>query len=184
VLIVDADERVPEALAREIRDAIGRRPGPEGYEIKRRNLFLGKEIRYSGWQNDWVTRLFRRDRGRYLERQVHERLAVDGSVGRLEGAFIDHPYRSLEGYWKKLRRCADWNAAEARRRGQRVSPACTALHPVARFLKAYLVQEGFLDGAHGLVVCLLTAVYAAAQDVRIWELQQTAPSGETDGGRQ
>jgi glycosyltransferase involved in cell wall biosynthesis len=183
VLIVDADELVPEGLAREIRDTVERRPALEGFEIKRRNLFLGKEIRHSGWQNDWVTRLFRRDRARYVERQVHERLEVDGSVGRLEGAFIHQPYRSLEDYWKKLRRYADWNAVEARRRGQRVSPAYMMLHPVARFLKAYLVQKGFLDGAHGLVVCLLTAVYAAAKDVRIWELQQTAPSGMGDGGR-
>ena len=171
VLIVDADEWVTEEAAEEIRRRIAAPDERNGYEVKRRNFFLGKEVRYSGWQNDWVLRLFRRDRGRYRERRIHERLEVDGPVGRLRGRLIHHPYRSLDDYWRKLRRYAEWNAQEARRRGARASPAYMMVHPALRFLKAYLIQGGFLDGAHGLVVCLLTAVYAAAKDVRVWELQ-------------
>jgi glycosyltransferase involved in cell wall biosynthesis len=126
VLCVDADERVTPELAREIRRTVSDPGAQNGYEIKRRNFFLGREIRYCGWQGDWVLRLFRRDRGRYAERQVHEVVEMEG--------------------------------------------------PVGRFLKAYLIRGGFLDGAHGLVVCLLTAVYAAAKDIRIWELQQETRS--------
>ena len=172
VLIVDADEWATEELAEEIRETIARQRAHDGYEIKRRNFFLGREIRYSGWQNDWVLRLFRRDRGRYGERQVHERMRVEGSVGRLKGRLIHHSYRSLEDYWRKLRRYAEWNAEEARRRGRRVCPAYMMVHPGLRFLKAYLAQGGFLDGGHGLVVSLLSAVYATAKDVRIWEMQR------------
>ncbi|UCC67021.1 MAG: glycosyltransferase family 2 protein, partial [Armatimonadota bacterium] len=116
--------------------------------------------------------LFRRDRGRYVERQVHERMEVEGSVGRLKGRLIHHSYRSLDDYWRKLRRYAEWNAMEARRRGVRVSAIQMIFHPGLRFLKAYLAQGGFLDGGHGLVVSLLTAIYAAAKDIRIWEMQQ------------
>ncbi|GAF86610.1 unnamed protein product, partial [marine sediment metagenome] len=54
------------------------------------------------------------------------------------------------------------------------------VHAPLRFLKAYLVQGGFLDGTHGLVVSLLTAIYAAAKDVRIWELQQETAKGRGD----
>jgi glycosyltransferase involved in cell wall biosynthesis len=180
VLIVDADELVTDELAAEIRETIGRADARTGYEIKRRNFFLGREIRRSGWQNDWVLRLFRRDRGRYLDRQIHEVLAVEGSTGRLAGRLAHHPYRSLDDYWRKLRRYADWNAIEARRRGARVSPTHMMVHPPLRFLKAYLVQGGIFDGAHGLVVSLLTAVYAAAKDARIWEMQQKAGMRDPD----
>ncbi len=180
VLIVDADEWVTKELAEEIGRTITEPRPRDGYQIKRRNFFLGREIRYSGWQNDWVLRLFQRDRGRYLDRQVHERMVVEGSVGRLKGRLIHHSYRSLDDYWPKLSRYAEWNAIEARRQGVRVSPAYMMFHPGLRFLKAYLVQGGFLDGAHGLVVALLTGVYAAAKDLRIWELQQKG--GDERGG--
>jgi glycosyltransferase involved in cell wall biosynthesis len=172
VLVVDADEWVTAELAAEIEATIAGEGANDGYEIRRRNYFLGREIRYSGWQNDRVVRLFRRDRGRYLARQVHERMQVDGSVGRLRGRLIHHSYRSLEDYWRKLKRYAEWNAVEARRRGVRVSPMYMMLHPALRFWKAYLLQGGFLDGGHGLAVSLLTAIYAAAKDIRIWEMQQ------------
>ncbi len=178
VLIVDADEWVPGDLAREVRETIAGPDALAGYEIKRRNFFLGKEIRHSGWQNDWVLRLFRRGCGRYLERQVHERIEVEGPVGRMRSQLVHHSYRSLEDYWRKLRRYAEWNAIEARRRGARVRPAYLVVHPALRFLKAYVLQRGFLDGTHGLVLSVLTAMYAAAKDVRIWELQHRVSPGE------
>ncbi|MBE9566486.1 MAG: hypothetical protein IMF16_07035 [Proteobacteria bacterium] len=56
-------------------------------------------------------------------------------------------------------------------------------HPPLRFLKAYLLQGGFLDGAPGLVVSLLSALYAAAKDVRIWELEQSEPRDMDGDGR-
>jgi glycosyltransferase involved in cell wall biosynthesis len=181
VLILDADERVPESLAAEIGEAV-RAASRDGYQIKRRNFFLGREIGHSGWQNDWVLRLFRRDKGRYLERQIHERLVVDGEIGRLRERLLHYSYRSMDDYWKKLERYARWNAAEARKRGVRVSTPYMLLHPALRFLKAYLLQGGILDGKTGLVVCLLTALYAAAKDVHIWEMQNKGESGRSGSG--
>lgn len=172
VLIVDADEWVTEGLAEEVSRVVRGGGGDDGYEVKRRNFFLGREIRYCGWQNDWVLRLFRRDQGRYVERQVHEKMAVGGRVGRLRGRLIHHSYRSLDDYWRKLRRYAEWNAQEARRQGARVSPIYMMFHPGLRFWKSFLVRGGFLDGGHGLALSLLTAVYAVAKDVKIWEMQQ------------
>ena len=172
VFVVDADEWVTEELAEEIKATIASRDAREAYDIKRRNFFLGKEIKHSGWQNDWVTRLFRRGKARYAERQVHEVMEMEGAVERLRGRLLHHSYRTMDDYWKKLWRYAEWNALEAGRAGRKVSPAFMVFHPGLRFLKAYLVQGGFLDGGHGLVVCLLTAMYAAAKDVRVWEMRQ------------
>jgi glycosyltransferase involved in cell wall biosynthesis len=176
-LIADADEWVTPELADEIKRTIAA-PSAVGYEIRRRNYFLGKEIRRSGWQRDWVLRLFRRDRARYEERRIHEVMVCEGPVARLNGTILHHSYRSMDDFWKKLRRYAEWNAAEALRQGRTVSPLFMMLHPPARFLKAYLLQGGFLDGAHGLVVCLLTALYAAAKDIRIWEMRRNRKTSQ------
>ncbi len=177
VLILDADERVPADLAQEIARAVSA-PDCDGYWIKRRNFFLGREIRHSGWQNDWVLRLFRRDQGRYEERQIHERMVVEGKVGRLRGRLLHYSYRSMEDYWRKLERYADWNAREMLRRGKRVSRLYAAVHPPLRFLKAYLLQAGFLDGRAGLTVSLLSARYAAAKDARVREMWREMRTGE------
>jgi glycosyltransferase involved in cell wall biosynthesis len=163
------------SLARLRRTRDDRRRGPgdlAGYEMRRRNYFLGHEIRHCGWQNDWVMRLFRRELGHCPERQIHEQVKVEGPVGRLRGRLVHRSYRSMDDYWRRLGRYAEWNAREARGRGARVSLPRLMLHPPLRFLKAYLLQGGFLDGGPGLMVCLLTAVYAAAKDASIWAQQQ------------
>lgn len=179
VLILDADERVPPELAEEIARTISS-PDADGYWICRRNFFLGREIRHSGWQNDWVLRLFRRNKGRYIERQIHERMVVEGKVNRLRGRLLHYSYRSMEDYWRKLERYADWNAREMLRQGKRVSRLYAAVHPLLRFLKAYLLQAGFLDGRAGLTVSWLTAKYAAAKDARVramWEQRAREEAG-------
>ena len=44
----------------------GRPPGPshrhQAYQVRRRNLYLGRELARGHWGRDWVTRLFRRER--------------------------------------------------------------------------------------------------------------------------
>src|SRR5262249_47473407 len=75
LLIVDADERVPEALAREIASTIGKPSAARAYGIRRRNFFLGREIRHSGWSTDRVVRLLEKDAARYPRRPVHSDLS-------------------------------------------------------------------------------------------------------------
>jgi glycosyltransferase involved in cell wall biosynthesis len=180
VLIVDADEWVTPELADEIRQRIADPAAPDGYEVRRRNFFLGREIKHSGWQRDWVLRLVRRDRARYADRHIHEVMQVHGRTGRLGACLLHHSYRTMDDYWRKLRRYAEWNAREARRNGRTVSVPYLVLHAPLRFLRSYLLQGGFLDGTHGAVVSVLTAVYAAAKDVKIWELQHGATDAPSD----
>src|SRR5262245_59067155 len=90
VLSVDADERVPPSLAAEILAAI-KNPAPTGYEINRLSTFLGRPMRHSGWFPDYVLRLVRREKARFSDDPVHERMICDGPTGRLSGALDHHP---------------------------------------------------------------------------------------------
>src|SRR5262245_58693654 len=78
LLIVDADERVPEALAREILGLLEKGPEAKTYYIRRENVFLDKTIRHSGWSTDKVVRLMERSAARYPKRRVHADLELDG----------------------------------------------------------------------------------------------------------
>ena len=61
VLSIDADERVDEALAVQIRNAMARGDdGPAGYEVSRLSRFCGQWMRHGDWYPDRVLRLFRR----------------------------------------------------------------------------------------------------------------------------
>ena len=170
VLIVDADERVTPDL----RDEIGRilaADGPcDGYWLRRRNVFLGREIRFSGWQNDRVLRLFRRDLGRYQDKHVHAGLLLDGRPGACRHPLLHYSYRSLEDELAKTRRYGQWGAADALDAGKKPTARRLLWHPVFTFLHRYLLRGGFLDGRHGLVLCLFQAFGVFYKYARLWEM--------------
>ena len=85
VLILDADERIPEPLAEEIRHVIANpRENLDGYWIGRQNHYLGFRIQRCGWNRDGVIRLVRRDASRYQMRWVHAEIELEAErVGRL-----------------------------------------------------------------------------------------------------
>src|SRR5262249_48305601 len=88
VLSIDADERVSVRLAAEILSTISS-AAADGYEIARLSTFLGRPMRHSGWFPDYVLRLFRREKARFTDDLVHERVICEGPIGRLSGV-LDH----------------------------------------------------------------------------------------------
>lgn len=153
VLSIDADERVPEALAREIREAIGT-GRHDGYRLNRKAYFLGRFLSHGGWYPDRIVRLARRDRARFTADVVHESLEVSGSIGDLKNDMLHMSYRTIDAVLTKQRRYAMLSAQVRRERGAR-GGLCTALwRSHAAFLKHYILQAGFLDGSRGLVAAI------------------------------
>jgi glycosyltransferase involved in cell wall biosynthesis len=130
ILVVDADERVPEALAKEIQAILEAGPRARHYFLRRQNFFLGRLIRHSGWSTDKVVRLFERGAARYPNRRVHADLTTHGATPTLTHPMIHETYRSLSQALEKLHRYATWAAADAYRAGR--SPGIVELlirHP-------------------------------------------------------
>jgi glycosyltransferase involved in cell wall biosynthesis len=172
ILVVDADERGTPALAGEIGQVVAGRTGTAAavaYRVRRRNVFLGREIKHGGWERDRPVRLFR-NRMRYDERPVHEHVMTDGTVGELHEPLVHYPYASLGEYFAKLDRYSRWWAEQSFERGRRASAWTVALKPPARFVSMYVLRAGFLDGAHGAIVAALAAISVAAKYARLWEL--------------
>ena len=168
VLILDADERVPEPLAQEIQETL-KNPRAEAYSIRRENVFIDKVIRHSGWATDKVVRLFRKDKGRYPNRRVHADLFIDGEIALLRNPFLHYTFRSFRQYVEKFVRYAEWGAAQMFREGRKAGIVEIAGRPCWRFFRMYVLQLGFLDGIRGLVVCGLEAFGVFLKYAWLWE---------------
>ncbi|MEP6767454.1 MAG: glycosyltransferase family 2 protein [Acidobacteriota bacterium] len=169
VLIVDADERVPAALAREITDLLAAGPPADQYLLRRENLFLGRVIRHSGWGSDRLVRFVRRGTARYPERRVHADMDVSGRAPTLDTPLVHYTFRSFSAYLEKLHRYAAWGAADLYLSGRSAGVLTIAFRSGWRFLRTYVFQLGFLDGTHGLVLCALQAYGTFLKWARLWE---------------
>jgi glycosyltransferase involved in cell wall biosynthesis len=177
LLIVDADERIPEALAREILRVLERGPEADHYFIRRENVFLDRVIRHSGWSTDKVVRLIRHGTARYPNRRVHADLAAEGPTPTLLSPMVHHTCRSLGQYLEKLHRYATWGAADLFRQGRRADAIQLFFRPFWRFVRMYVIQAGFLDGRHGLVLCTLQAWGVFLKWAKVWEWERFRQNG-------
>jgi len=174
-LSIDADERVSGPLAASIRAALAA-PAADGYEIRREIRFLGRTLHHGGLGDDWVLRLFRRERGRFSDATVHERVRVEGRVTRIAGALEHVPYRDVAEHAEKSRRYSVLAAREQFARGRRWRP-WHALRPAWELVVRYGLRLGFLDGGPGWTWARLSADSAALRMRELKELTHAERRG-------
>ncbi|MDE2310694.1 MAG: glycosyltransferase family 2 protein, partial [Betaproteobacteria bacterium] len=102
VLSLDADERVTPELRREIEAVLGATDAASAYRIPRLSSYCGRFMRHSGWYPDLLPRLFRRDKARFSDDLVHERLIVEGNTGELHGMLLHYAFDNLEEVLHKV----------------------------------------------------------------------------------
>jgi glycosyltransferase involved in cell wall biosynthesis len=170
VLAVDADERVSEELRAELGEILAQ-PRHLAYRIRRRNFYLGHELKRGHWGRDWVTRLFTRDR-RFVERRVHENLEPVADPGLLAGCLLHTPYRDLQHQLEKMERYARWGALDLFDKGKRASAWDLAARPLGRFLRAYVLQGNLFDGKFGLTTAMLGAYGTFLKYAHLWALER------------
>jgi glycosyltransferase involved in cell wall biosynthesis len=159
VFSLDTDERVPEALQAEIIKVV-QADGPlAGYKIPRKNYFGGRWIKHLGWYPDYTLRLFRRDQGRFREREVHEEVEVAGPVGVLRPPLEHYSYNNLREYAARQERYARLAAREMAGQGRRARPGELMVRPFFTFLNLFFLKKGFLEGPLGLALALAGSRY-------------------------
>lgn len=168
VLWLDADEQLDPAAESALRAAVERPAGAAGYRLMRRTWFLGREIRHCGWRGERVLRLFRRERSRFDPALVHETVTVDGAIADLDGAIEHHSYADWGVCRDKLVSYSALGAEKARRAGRTSGPLDVLARPPLRFLRMYVLQAGFLDGAHGLALCALASAQVLLKYLELW----------------
>jgi glycosyltransferase involved in cell wall biosynthesis len=152
ILLLDADERITPELKDEIVEKLKSSPSESGFWIRRKNHFMGKHIRFSGWQGDKVIRLFKRDECKYEPKHVHAEIVTEGEVGWLKNRIWHNTFVTREAFHNKLVRYAKWQAKDYDKRTPVITPFHTVIKPAVRFLKHYIIQLGVLDGRTGFII--------------------------------
>ncbi len=104
-------------------------------------------MRHSGWFPDRVLRLFRRDKGRFTDDIVHERVVCVGKVARLEEPLLHYPVARLEDAIRRIDQYSTLGAQTLAASDRRITPLSGVLHGAGTFIRVYLLKLGFLDGA-------------------------------------
>ncbi len=168
VLWLDADERLDAAAESALRAAVAADDSRSGFRLERRTWFLGRRIRHCGWRGERILRLFRRARARFEPAVVHEKVTVEGAIADLPGVLEHHSYADWRTCRDKLMRYSTLGAEKARRAGRRSGPLDVLLRPPLRFIRMYVLQSGWLDGAHGLALCTLSAGQVLLKYLELW----------------
>jgi len=173
LLYVDADEIVNSLLHKEI---ISKVQSPESkyvaYAIPRKNILLGREMKYGGWWPDYVMRLMKKDTFKSWKGELHEQPEISGEIGKLKNPLIHSTHRNLTEMVEKTN---EWSEIEAKLMFEAGHPKMT----VARFFTAMfrefwyrgIREKGFLDGPIGIIEIVYQVFSRFVSYAKLWEMQ-------------
>jgi len=178
-LFLDSDEAVDEAMAASIARVVRDDDSPvAGYEMRRMIWFLGDWLRHT-FQPEWRLRLVRT--GRFTITGLgprgeggHDRIAVDGPVGRLEGICRHDSWRDLGHLFERQIFFAE-RAARHATRGGRLSDVL--VRPPAAIFKQLVLRRGFRDGPRGLIACFGVGVGVTMKHLFIMKKRRVDADG-------
>ena len=173
IFYVDPDERLKESLIFEIKEKIKTRD-VVAFQLPRKNYFFGQWLRHGGQYPDYQLRLFRKDRGGFPKKHIHEKLQIDGPVGTLKTAMDHYPYLSISQFLKKMDFYSSFEAHYLYESGVRISTLGAIkyffIKPKSRILKRWVFKGGFLDGFPGFFAALFDAIGWMLRYFKLWEL--------------
>jgi len=155
IFSLDADERCTPEVRDEIKTIVNSTNSVDVYFVPRRNFFMGKWIRHSGWYPNYrQPQLFRKNSMSYDMLPVHEGyvLHTDLPVGRLVNSIWQYPFKNVGEVMRKADKYSALGAQKILHKRITVWTAFT--HGLWSFLKHYLFKLGFLDGGPGLVIAV------------------------------
>lgn len=154
VLCLDADEWLSEKLCIEINNLLNDQAmlaACGAWQMARSNKFMGRFLKFGEGYPDYNLRLFDRRRARWSDDVVHEHVQTTEKIGTLKGDLMHESGEDIALYLAKQNRYTTLQAQTLWKRGKKAGIAKLVLSPLLRFVKFYLVRQGFRDGLPGLV---------------------------------
>jgi glycosyltransferase involved in cell wall biosynthesis len=177
IFSLDADERV----SPELKDSIVKLENAhgdelaDGYRIARRSFYQGRWIKGGGWYPDWQLRLFRKSRGHWKPRQIHESVTMDSGarVETLAGDILHYSVKDSAHHHRMIgERYAPLAAQQMFEAGRRTSAMTIASAAPGAFLQSFVLKGGFRDGLAGLTIASFAAHHAFLKHMLLWEKQK------------
>lgn len=175
ILILDADEEVPDTLARRLKEIAQKMKQVMVVWIPRKNIIFEKWMKASMWWPDHQVRFFKAGKVRW-QNKIHSKPEVIGESLMLEPeekwAIIHHNYNSLFQYLDRMNRYTAIEAKELVDSGYKFRWEDLIQKPLSEFLSRFFASSGYKDGLHGLALSLLQAFSFLAVYLKVWEIEK------------
>ena len=171
VLFVDADEWLTKEFKEEVEKIISSNSANDSYVAYRRNVYLGREIKYGGWYPDREIRLYRKDKGSW-QGGIHAKVHVAGTIGALKNYYMHTPYTDTAHQIRTIDRYSTAFAEDLFQSRRRFQLFNMLLRPPYRFFRDYIFKRGFLDGIPGLIIAISTTYYVFMKQAKLWEMEK------------
>jgi glycosyltransferase involved in cell wall biosynthesis len=156
VLSLDADEQVSSDLQQQIQTAITQNT-VDAYAIPFQSRFCGQVMKWGAWRSEKHVRLFKRNKGKFTDVLVHEKLLINGRMGQLTAPILHNSYKNMEEVLEKMNRYSTYGTEHRLQQGKRGGLMRALIHGAWAFIKSYGLQLGFLDGKMGFILALSIA---------------------------
>lgn len=175
ILVVDADEEVPDSLQDKLKDIIKKNGVVTHVEVPRKNLIFGKWMKAAGWWPDYNIRFFKKD-SVIWSNKIHSKPKTVGQGLTLSAeeryAITHHHYSNVSQFIARMNRYTDVQAREMRNDGYQFDWKDVIKKPMGEFMSRYFAHRGFDDGLHGLALSLLQAFSHLVMMLKVWEASQ------------
>ena len=172
ILVVDADERLPDTLREKLREVVNSDLG-DYVAIQRLNFVLGHPLRHGDYAKDWQTRFYKKHFASPWPESVHQEPQFHGRKLSLpdEPAFTIQHYTSptIDALLSRLQRYTRQDALILQNIDYRFSALKLLGQPTWSFFRAYILKQGFRDGIPGLIYAVYYAFYFFLVRARFWE---------------
>lgn len=172
ILILDADEEIPDTLAKRLKEIAQKMKQVMVVLIPRKNIIFGKWMKASMWWPDHQVRFFKAGQVRWRN-EIHSKPGLFGESLMLEPeekwAIIHHNYNSLSQYLDRMNRYTAIEAKELVDGGYKFRWEDLIQKPLSEFLSRFFANSGYKDGLHGLALSLLQAASFLTVYLKVWE---------------
>ena len=173
VLQIDTDERPEPGLCEEMQTVLRAPPdGVDGYRVPFKHHLLGKWVRVAGLYPEYHLRLFRRDVGRFEDKEVHAHVKVPGKVGALRHHILHYGMPTISKQLGNIDRYSRYQADELKKRGKHFQWSHLFLRPFLVFVFYYVLQRGFMAGYRGFLIAAMNTTFDFWTHAKLWEMER------------
>jgi hypothetical protein len=102
---------------------------------------------------------------------VHEKVDIDGAIGRLKHDLLHYTDDTLYHYLVKFNRYTTLAIDDMKKSGKIFSLYDIIVRPPFLFFKMFILRRGFLDGMHGFILSILSANYVFVKYAKLREIE-------------
>lgn len=177
---VDADERVSDALAKEIKETLAMREkrdeGPDWWRIPFDN-YVGKRLVRQGWGAQFGVGakaiLYRRGIKSWGNQRVHPKVALGGTSGKTLENRMDHLVdKNISDMIQRLDRYTTAHALDMINEGDTSTYGKNVARIFGRFYKCFILRKGYNEGGIGLVIAIFAGLYPFLSYIKTEELRK------------